>query len=93
LILTKTKLSDEGVVALAEYIAETASLKRLDLRENDVRLGGLMALASSLKFNKTLTRLDLDREPKKEYSIRDSIETSKRLIKSINEFCARNKRE
>ena len=81
LFLTKTKLTDEGVIALAEYLAETASLRRLDLRENDIRLGGLMALASSLKFNKTLNRLDLDREPKKEYSIRDSLETSKRLIK------------
>jgi hypothetical protein len=93
LILTKVKLTDEGVVALAEYIAETQSLRRLDVRENDIRLGGLMALASSLKFNKTLNRLDLDREPKREYSIKDSIETSKRLIQDINEFCMRNKRE
>ena len=29
-----------------------------------------MALVSSLKFNKTLNRLDLDREPKKENSVR-----------------------
>lgn len=93
LILTKVKLTDEGVIALAEYIAETQSLRRLDVRENDIRLGGLMALASSLKFNKTLNRLDLDREPKREYSIKDSIETSKRLIQDINEFCMRNKRE
>jgi protein phosphatase 1 regulatory subunit 37 len=93
LFLIKTKLTDEGVVALAEYIAETISLRRLDLRENDIRLGGLMALASSLKFNKTLSRLDLDREPKKEYSIRDSIETSRRLLKDISDFCMRNKRE
>jgi protein phosphatase 1 regulatory subunit 37 len=62
-------LGDEGVIALAEYIAETQSLRRLDLRENDIRLGGLMALASSLKFNKTLDRIELDRDPKREYSV------------------------
>lgn len=92
LILTKTKLTDEGVVAVAEYIAETQSLRRLDLRENDIRLAGLMALASSLKFNSTLDRLDIDREPKREFSIKDSMETSRRLIQDIHEFCQRNKR-
>ena len=71
LYLCKTKLTDEGTIALAEYIAETQSLNRLDLRENDIRLGGLMALASSLKFNKTLYRLDLDRDPKRENSVSD----------------------
>ncbi len=80
------------MIALAEYIAETQSLRRLDLRENDIKLGGLMALASSIKFNKTIDRIDLDREPKKDTSMRDSGETSRRLIQDINEYCARNKR-
>ncbi|CAF0948070.1 unnamed protein product [Brachionus calyciflorus] len=93
LILNKVRITDEGVIALAEYIAETYSLRRLDLRGNDIRLGGLMALASSIKFNKTLDRIDLDREPKKENSIKDSIETSKRLIQDINECCLSNRRE
>lgn len=92
LCLQKSKLGDEGCVALAEYLAETRTLKRLDLRDNDIRLGGLMAIASSLKFNSTLEQVDLDREPKREVSIRDSIETSKRLIADIYEFCMRNKR-
>lgn len=101
LILNKIKLTDEGVIALAEYLAETQTLTRLDLRENDIRLGGLMALASSLKFNKTLDRLDLDKEPKREnslsfyafFEIKDSAETSKKLLQDINEYCLRNKRE
>lgn len=80
-------------MALAEYLAETRTLKRIDLRENDIRLGGLMALASSLKFNSTLEQVDLDREPKREFSIRDSGDTAKRLLADINEFCVRNKRE
>ena len=70
LFLHKIKLSDEGTIALAEYIAESDSITRLDLRENDIRLGGLMALASALKINKTLSRIDLDREPRKENSVR-----------------------
>jgi protein phosphatase 1 regulatory subunit 37 len=93
LCLNKSKLTDEGCVALAEYIAETRTLKRLDLRENDIRLAGLMALASSLKFNGTLERVDLDREPKKDQSMKDSGETAKRFLQDINEFCVRNKRE
>jgi protein phosphatase 1 regulatory subunit 37 len=93
LILTRTKITDEGAIALAEYLAETQSLKRLDLRENEIRLGGLMALASSLKINRTVNRIDLDREPKKENNFKDSIETSRRLLQDINEFCMRNKRE
>lgn len=55
-----------GAVALAEYIAETNKLLRLDLRGNHIRTGGLMALTLSLKVNQTVTRLDLDQEPKKE---------------------------
>lgn len=99
LFLNKTKLSDEGVIALAEYIAETISLNRLDLRDNDIRLGGLMALVSSLKFNNTLSRLDVDREPRKEHNffhitfqLKDSLETSRRLLQDLNEYCLRNQR-
>ena len=39
---------------------------RLDLRENDIRTGGMMALALSLKVNTILLRLDLDKDVKKE---------------------------
>jgi protein phosphatase 1 regulatory subunit 37 len=58
------------VIALAEYIAETQSLTRLDIRDNDIRLGGVMALSSSLKFNKTLTRIDIDKELKRDSNVR-----------------------
>jgi len=53
-------------VALAEFIAESISLLRLDLRGNHIRTGGLMALTLSLKVNQSVTRLDLDQEAKKE---------------------------
>ena len=51
---------------MAEYIAETGSLLRVDLRGNDIRTGGVMALTLSLKVNHSLLQLDLDKNPKKE---------------------------
>lgn len=51
---------------MAEFIAESPRLLRLDLRENEIKTGGLMALSLALKVNTSLLRLDLDREPKKE---------------------------
>lgn len=59
-------LSPAGAVAVAEFIAESPRLLRLDLRENEIKTGGLMALSLALKVNHSLLRLDLDREPKKE---------------------------
>lgn len=55
-----------GAVAVAEFIAESPRLLRLDLRENEIKTGGLMALSLALKVNTSLLRLDLDREPKRE---------------------------
>ncbi len=55
-----------GAVALAEFIADSPRLLRIDLRENDIKTGGLMALSLSLKVSETVTRIDLDKEPKRE---------------------------
>lgn len=55
-----------GAVALAEYLADNCYLMRLDLRENDIRTGGMMALSLSLNVNTILLRLDLDKDVKKE---------------------------
>ncbi len=55
-----------GAVALAEFIAESPRLVRVDIRENDIKTGGLMALSLSLKVSQSVTRIDVDREPKKE---------------------------
>lgn len=61
-----------GAVAVAEFIAESPRLLRLDLRENEIKTGGLMALSLALKVNHSLLRLDLDREPKKEAVSREA---------------------
>ena len=63
---SRSMLALSGAVALAEFIAESPRLLRLDMRENDVKTGGLMALAHALKVNTSLTRIDLDPKPKKE---------------------------
>lgn len=59
-------VSVAGMIALAEVIAESKTMLRMDLRENDPYVGGLMALSLSLKVNQSLVRIDLDKELKKE---------------------------
>ncbi|XP_036295305.1 protein phosphatase 1 regulatory subunit 37 isoform X3 [Pipistrellus kuhlii] len=87
--LASTKLTCEGAVAVAEFIAESPRLLRLDLRENEIKTGGLMALSLALKVNHSLLRLDLDREPKKE-AVKSFIETQKALLAEIQNGCKRN---
>jgi len=55
-----------GSVALAEVIADSPKLVRVDLRENEIKTAGMMALSLALKVNDILQRLDLDKETKKE---------------------------
>lgn len=57
-----------GAVALAEYIAESRFLMHMDLRENEIKTAGLMALSLSLKVNQSVTQVDLDKDPKREVS-------------------------
>lgn len=39
--------------------------QRIDLRDNCLKVAGLMALALSMKVNTSITQLDLDSVPKK----------------------------
>ena len=64
-----------GAVALAEYVADSLHLLRLDLRENDIKTAGLMALSLALKVNESVTRMDIDKETKKE-----SVSTLRSLV-------------
>ncbi|XP_058255273.1 protein phosphatase 1 regulatory subunit 37-like [Hemibagrus wyckioides] len=78
-----------GAVVLAEFIAESRFLQTLDVRQNLVLTGGLMAFALALKLNHTLVHLDLDQNPKEE---KDDflIETQKNLLSRISDLCAAN---
>lgn len=87
--LACAKLTCEGAVAVAEFVAESPRLLRLDVRENEIKTGGLMALSLALRVNQSLLRLDLDREPKKE-AVKSFIETQKALLTEIQNGCRRN---
>ena len=55
-----------GAVALAEVLADSLTITRIDIRENHLQVAGLMAFAMALKVNQSLVRLDLDKDIKKE---------------------------
>uniref|UniRef100_A0A3Q4N5S3 Protein phosphatase 1 regulatory subunit 37 n=1 Tax=Neolamprologus brichardi TaxID=32507 RepID=A0A3Q4N5S3_NEOBR len=61
-------------VALAEFLAESRQIQRLDLRHNEVKVGGLMALSLALKINRSLCSLHVDHMPQQEeYANNNSI--------------------
>lgn len=51
---------------MAEVIADSPRLVRVDLRENEIKTAGMMALSLALKVNNILHRLDMDKDTKKE---------------------------
>jgi len=55
-----------GAVALAEYIADSYTVSQLDLRDNDIKTAGLLALSMCLRVHQTVVRLELDQNVKKE---------------------------
>lgn len=64
LFLNDTDLSSEGAIALAEFLPEARSLIHLDLTENfEIEIAGVMALAVSVRLNKSLRCLDLNIPP------------------------------
>ncbi|XP_061118563.1 protein phosphatase 1 regulatory subunit 37 [Conger conger] len=87
--LVHTRVGCEGAVTLAEFIAESRRIQRLDMRRNPVRTAGLMALWLALKINQSLIRLDLDTTPKEEKE-EFLIETQKNLLQEICDRCVRN---
>ena len=50
---------------LCVIVMNVILFQRIDLRENCLKVGGLMALALSMKVNTSITQLDLDSVPKK----------------------------
>ncbi|GAC97564.1 hypothetical protein PHSY_005150 [Pseudozyma hubeiensis SY62] len=61
LFLNDTNLSSEAAIALAEFLPEAKSLIHLDLAENfSIDIAGVMALAVSLRMNRSLRCLDLN---------------------------------
>ncbi|KAM8915782.1 protein phosphatase 1 regulatory subunit 37 [Spinachia spinachia] len=64
--LARVNVTCEGAVALAEFLAESRQILRLDLRQNEVKLGGLMALCLALRINRSFACLYVDHIPPQE---------------------------
>lgn len=47
-----------GAIALAEVLAESKHLIELDLKENDIRVAGLMALQLAHRMNRSLISME-----------------------------------
>ena len=54
----KTFYLHSGAIALAEVLAENKHISHLDLRENDVRVAGLMGLQLAHRMNHALLHMD-----------------------------------
>ena len=48
-----------GVVAIAEYIAANYTIARIDLRDNNIQMAGLMALSLAMKNSESVIKLDI----------------------------------
>lgn len=70
-------------MALAEFLAENHYIQCLDLRQNNVKVGGLMALCLAMKINQSLANLDLDNVPLEE-QVGAFTTISKKKIKRSN---------
>ncbi|KAM7404118.1 hypothetical protein PAMA_004509 [Pampus argenteus] len=70
--LAQANITCEGAVALAEFLAESRQIQHLDVRQNEVKVGGLMALCLALRINRSLARLDLDHIPPQEQFYHDA---------------------
>jgi len=55
-----------GAIALAEVLAESKHLTNLDLRDNDIRVAGLMALQLGHRMNQTLLCMETPKSYKVE---------------------------
>jgi len=53
------------VFILCVIVMNVILFQRIDLRDNCLKVAGLMALARSMKVNTSITQLDLDSVPKK----------------------------
>uniref|UniRef100_V5ETD3 RNI-like protein n=2 Tax=Kalmanozyma brasiliensis (strain GHG001) TaxID=1365824 RepID=V5ETD3_KALBG len=82
LFLNDTDLTSEAAIALAEFLPEARSLIHLDLAENAIDIAGVLALAVSLRMNRSLRCLDLNIPPNNP--------DFARLSQEILQSCVRN---
>ncbi|ODN85879.1 hypothetical protein L198_07444 [Cryptococcus wingfieldii CBS 7118] len=90
LFLSNTNLTNEGAIALAEFLPESKSLLHLDLTENPgVGEAGVMALAKGLRGNEFVRCLDVTIPPSTGEGWQDG-EKMGMWLRMILEICIRN---
>lgn len=84
IFLWKIGLDDQGVVALSEGLVENTSVKRLELRNNSISAGGLMALCHAVMVNKSIFKIMV------EVPEGEDEELSLQLYSKLQRHCALN---
>ncbi|KAJ3228215.1 hypothetical protein HK099_005225 [Clydaea vesicula] len=59
LSLTNIQLTSEGAIALAESLPSVKSLRFMDISSNPINVAGVLAISISLKFNQSITSLEI----------------------------------
>lgn len=67
--LQSVHLTNDGVKTLSDILdfGGNTTLQRVDLRDNNLQVTGLTSLNEILKSNKSITRIDLDDTPRRNY--------------------------
>lgn len=67
--LQSVHLTNDGVKTLSDMLdfGGNTTLQRVDLRDNNLQVTGLTSLNEVLKSNKSITRIDLDDTPRRNY--------------------------
>lgn len=80
------KILFTGCIALAEYLADHPRFLRLDVRFNNIRGGGWLALSHAVKMSPAIIRVDMN------YSFKDvkHFETIRECQKTIQTVCLDN---
>lgn len=90
LVLADVKITCEGAIALAEILAENKYITHLDVKDNDVRVAGLMALQLAHRMNHTLLFLETPKSFRVEQRDRQLVRD---MLVEIDRYCSRNVQE
>ncbi|KAI8907744.1 hypothetical protein DFJ77DRAFT_475137 [Powellomyces hirtus] len=92
LSLSRTHLTSEGAIALAESLPLTTTLRYLDLTQNPLDLAGTIAISVSMKMNHSVVSLDIAPLLKKggRESEYDDNQDLAPFLNDISMYCQRN---
>lgn len=90
--LQSAHLSCAGIVALSNILqGGNCSLQRIDIRDNNIQILGMKTLTDALKSNNSVTRIDIDDEPKRlEIDNAEFKTTYMKYLCTIRGHCSKN---